>query len=257
VPAEVRTLNRCERLWVNNNRLAALPDEIGHMKSLRELMVQDNALAALPDTLMHLHSLETLWAGHNQLATLCMPRALGNFTALTDLRLHGNPVEDAELELLKLGPHHVQRLNARLLAALDGGALHAHALSLYAVPSRLLAVDTHPNLTHLSLADNRLQELPSSVRALRGLLTLDVSRNFLSALPPELAGMQLSTLQLRGNRFLSVPAVRRPSLCAVCISQMGCTSVQLRGPLSLRQQQPRARSPARGAPRSFTTSAAG
>jgi Leucine-rich repeat (LRR) protein len=53
-----------------NNRLTALPDEIGMLKRLRKLDLQGNQLASLPETLSGLRSLAELNLRNNALEAL-------------------------------------------------------------------------------------------------------------------------------------------------------------------------------------------
>lgn len=90
-------------LILTDNRLEALPDEIGQCTHLQKLMLAGNQLRELPDTLANCTRLELLRIAANQLPHL--PAWLLEMPRLTWLAFAGNPFSDAmEAEVLRQHP---------------------------------------------------------------------------------------------------------------------------------------------------------
>jgi len=87
LPPSVASL-RLRRLWLGNNKLAALPERIGLMTTLTELGCKLNSLTALPATLGNLIHLTVLDASRNKLSAL--PVELTNLTQLLVLSVDYN-----------------------------------------------------------------------------------------------------------------------------------------------------------------------
>ena len=80
-----------EWLILTDNRLEALPNSIGALKTLRKCMLTNNRLLALPDSLVQCRELELIRLADNQLSAL--PEAIGQLGALTTLHVNNNPDE--------------------------------------------------------------------------------------------------------------------------------------------------------------------
>ena len=79
----------------------------------------------------------------------------------------------------------------------DGGLCDAH----------LAAIGQLKQLKQLHLTNNRLRELPASLRHLTHLAHLDLRNNHLAALPRTLPRLKrLRVLDLRANRLIGLPA---------------------------------------------------
>ena len=76
-------------LILTDNRLEALPDDIGNCKQLQKLMLAGNCLTALPETLANCTNLELLRIAANQLTEL--PKWLLTMPRLSWLAYAGNP----------------------------------------------------------------------------------------------------------------------------------------------------------------------
>ncbi len=88
VPAEALPA-RLRWLILTDNRIQALPDELGRRPRLQKLMLAGNRLSALPDTLADAHHLELLRLSANRFERL--PPWLAQLPALTWLATSGNP----------------------------------------------------------------------------------------------------------------------------------------------------------------------
>lgn len=70
-----------QSLWLTDNNIDTLPEEIGLLNSLRNLYLEHNMLSGLPDTMQKLSNLMVVHAGHNSFRQLPiqftkMPRLL-------------------------------------------------------------------------------------------------------------------------------------------------------------------------------------
>lgn len=72
-----------QELWLKDNRLASLPEELGACTKLNRLWLDDNRLEALPESTTRLTALQELYAPHNRLRSL--PRGLAQMPALRKL----------------------------------------------------------------------------------------------------------------------------------------------------------------------------
>lgn len=77
-------------LILTDNRITALPEQIGHCARLQKLMLAGNRLTGLPDALANCRQLELLRLSANQLPGL--PRWLFDLPRLAWLALSGNPM---------------------------------------------------------------------------------------------------------------------------------------------------------------------
>ncbi|XP_050368574.1 phospholipase A I isoform X3 [Argentina anserina] len=114
-PVELTRLPLLEKLYLDNNKLALLPAEVGELRNLKVLRVDYNMLVSVPAVeLRQCVGLVELSLEHNKLV-----RPLLDFRAMAELRvlrLFGNPLEFLPeiLPLHKL--HHLSLANIRIVA---------------------------------------------------------------------------------------------------------------------------------------------
>ncbi|KAJ3339733.1 hypothetical protein HDU93_007849 [Gonapodya sp. JEL0774] len=88
IPQSIYNLRQLSRLYLSNNQIEVLPDELCQLPFLVELDVSNNFLYNLPDDIGQLARLEKLLASANKLDKL--PVSIGNMSSLTVLELRGN-----------------------------------------------------------------------------------------------------------------------------------------------------------------------
>lgn len=88
-----------EKLELRFNRLTALPDSIGDLKSLRHLGLSDNKLASLPESFSRLDKLETVWLAKNRLTAI--PDYVKGMKSLKEFMVNYNPIPAEQVKALK------------------------------------------------------------------------------------------------------------------------------------------------------------
>lgn len=211
---ELSLLPALTTLDLHDNKLQSLPPAVGALQELRQLRLSHNQLSVLPLELFSLPLLYSLTLQHNLLESL--PSELGQLQGLTELDVSSNRLRELPVAVGDL--HALTTLN-----------LQHNQLS--ALPDSLGRLS---NLRVLECSNNQLTDLPSSLvqlkaleqlfvrqnrlRVLSGLPTqslkeLYLADNQISALPSEqLCGLvQLSCLELRGNKITALPEEALPS----------------------------------------------
>ena len=80
-----RTRTGLRKLYLENNQLLSLPENIGELNKLEQLWVSGNQIALLPATVSSLKALTSLKAANNKLTTL--PRALADLSMFLCVRV--------------------------------------------------------------------------------------------------------------------------------------------------------------------------
>ena len=176
------------------------------------LIVANNKLCALPEELGGLRHLRMLDAGHNLIAIL--PRSFARLTTLTDyLYLHDNRLETlsdsvfedfAHLRYLNLSDNPLRRIPASLGALGKLEELRMENIGLEELPAFMANLSA---LDEFALRNNRLMSLPSSFETLRNLRHLDLRGNRFTRIPDVLRELRmLHKLDLRWNNLRAHPA---------------------------------------------------
>ena len=88
LPDDIGDLVNLTVLCVNNNHLKTLPHSIGRLIELTNLNLHGNQLTVLPSSIGKLINLTYLYLSNNRLTTL--PDSINNLSSLTHLSLHNN-----------------------------------------------------------------------------------------------------------------------------------------------------------------------
>lgn len=209
VPPEIGQLRALKKLILASNRLTKLPPEIGQLQSLIELEVDLNKLTELPPEIGQLSALTKLNLHSNELSAL--PPEIGQLSALTELFLHSNRLSALPPEIGKLTGLRQLYLSYNDLSTLppEIGSLASlkelilHENKLTTLPPEVGQLAT---LKELSLHDNQLNRLPPQFGQLTGLEVLSLHDNQLSSLPPEIVHLTaLTQLHLSNNQLNALP----------------------------------------------------
>lgn len=185
---DVETWVCAECVYLNGNRLHAVPEGLCHLPRLRKLYLGQNRIAALPEAIGAMGALEELKLDRNCLTTL--PASFGSLSHLKDLDLSTNTIT--------VLPPQINGLVGLMSLDLDGnrGVMF---------PPNLRGLRA---LERLSVASAGLSAVQSEIGHLVNLSFADFSKNSLSALPKEFGSLsRLVELVLPNNHFKVIPDV--------------------------------------------------
>lgn len=200
LPMGLRRLERLTILNLSKNKLSnENMDALGFVESLRELRLADNALGGMiHPSICNLRNLEILDLSNNAITAL--PDHLSTLGALRTIVIAGNrlvslPFETfASMSLYELDASR-NRLSGSLISKIDG---HFTSLKSLDVSNNALTSITEggplamPSLQYLSIAENRVEFLPS-LESCTVLNTLSAVGNKMASIPQSL--MFLESLQ--------------------------------------------------------------
>jgi hypothetical protein len=170
-------------LNLSNNRLTAVPSEIGSLLSLEELFLQYNHIMELPSSICQLKYLIELDVKNNCMTSV--PEDIGSLSSLAVLCLINN-----QLQCL---PHSIGQLNK-----LEELSIQSNLLST--LPDSICQLK---NLKFLYAAENKLKSLPEKFGKLSKLEELDLSGCQLVMLPESFSYCKsLVRVWLSNNRLV-------------------------------------------------------
>ncbi|ORX46577.1 L domain-like protein, partial [Anaeromyces robustus] len=88
IPTSFQNLTNLVRLYLNNNKIEVIPEEICQMTNLIDLDISNNNIYSLPEDIGNLVSLEKLIANNNKIESL--PDSIGKLSNLKSLELLKN-----------------------------------------------------------------------------------------------------------------------------------------------------------------------
>eukprot|EP00327_Prymnesium_parvum_P029966 CAMPEP_0195577568 /NCGR_PEP_ID=MMETSP0814-20130614/10660_1 /TAXON_ID=97485 /ORGANISM="Prymnesium parvum, Strain Texoma1" /LENGTH=326 /DNA_ID=CAMNT_0040713977 /DNA_START=16 /DNA_END=996 /DNA_ORIENTATION=- len=166
-----------------NNKLRKVPDELGTLASVEEVNIAGNKLMALSDAAFaKWKAVRILNLYDNNLVRI---GSLEPLTALMEIRLYGNNLEDAPA---------ISRM-----ADLEVFEMHKNRVA--AIPDDYFTKT--PNLKRLVLSNNLLKTLPSSILSCSSLKQLQVQDNKMTSIPSGAWPTSLETVFLQGNQELT------------------------------------------------------
>lgn len=214
LPPEVLQLRGLRLLLLNDNRLEALPDDLGRLTRLSELELNHNGFAVFPRAILELSTLNELELSGNRLSAL--PDDIDRLTGLTEIELIDNQLAELPPSLARLA--HLEELK------LDRNRLLALPPWVFRLPS----------LLELTVSGNLLTSLPAEIGDTRSLRELDVSRNRIARLPPEITRLRLASVQLWQDSLDRLPPAQLAWLLRTPTHDLSTFVVQLaearRGP---------------------------
>ncbi|KAK4620887.1 Leucine-rich repeat-containing protein 40 [Fulvia fulva] len=191
LPMGLRRLERLTVLNVAHNKLDnGAFDVISQIKTLKDLKLGNNNLSgSLPASVCELPALEVLDLQANRL--LSLPEALRDLVSLRVLNVSGNQLTALPMEALQQLP----------LTELDASS-NALIASLFP----LGGPSGHPTLQFLNVANNSLAALTFEEKLdMPRMVSLDVTNNHLTGLPPVSGWNSLFTLAVGDNKVTDLP----------------------------------------------------
>uniref|UniRef100_A0A3P8T0U7 Leucine-rich repeat protein SHOC-2 n=1 Tax=Amphiprion percula TaxID=161767 RepID=A0A3P8T0U7_AMPPE len=187
-------------LNLSSQRIKDVPKCVSRLTKLSVLLLNNNSISRLPAELLSLRQkLAELNLGNNDLEEV--PAVLGHLDALKKLYLFSNqitvvPPEVIGLEnlvVLNLNHNHIQRLPPEIkqhLSVLDN--------KLEEVP---VEIGHLASLSEINLTSNKLSQLPQQLYQCKELTKLYAARNKLTSLPEK----KLQVLDVAGNKLTMFP----------------------------------------------------
>lgn len=163
LPTEFAKLKALRVLWLEDNKLAALPHPLLELVELEQLRLSGNRITALPPQIKNMGALEVLAADTNLLAEV--PRELCELRCLRTLLLRGNPLEALPDEIGQLSRLEFLSINSTKLVELPEGVgrlpelrvLLANGCALANLPESLAQLT---KLERGNFCDNDIEKLP-------------------------------------------------------------------------------------------------
>ncbi len=139
-----------EDLDLSDNSITALPESFGNLENLQTLNLSDNYITYLPESFGNLEKLQTLNLNNNQITYL--PESFDNLGNLQTLNLNVNQITYL--------PEVISKLSLLTRLSLNGNELASIPDDFFLNLKDLFVLD---------LSNNRLRQLPSSIKSLPNL----------------------------------------------------------------------------------------
>ncbi|XP_022809943.1 uncharacterized protein LOC111346958 [Stylophora pistillata] len=214
IPENMGKLNNLTVLIVRRNQLSVFPTSLTQLKKLKELNIRDNKLTTIPDGIGEMVELEGLELSFNQLTVLSP--AIKQLKKLKWLDIsHNNltTIPDAIGEMVELGR---LVLSGNQLTVLSPAIKHLKNLKVLNISHNNLTtipdvIGEMVELEGLVLSYNQLTVLSPAIKHLKKLRELDMSYNNLTTIPDVIGEMvELERLVLSYNRLTELsPAIKQ------------------------------------------------
>lgn len=208
----IEIFTELESLYISNNQITHLPDEIGTLSKLTALIAGSNALTSLPDSIGNLTNLKTLYLDNNAISSL--PVSMGNLNKLTDLILTSNQLTSLPDTLFNAGNLinlNFLSLDFNKITILPDNFGNLSNLTFFNISNNGLTYlpDSFVNLSKLqdaTLNNNQIETLPATIGNLSNLKKLTVINNKLTGIPTSIGNLsKLQVLNINNNFIPAIP----------------------------------------------------
>jgi len=213
LPKEIGNCSELTSLDVSGNELTTLPEEISSCSALEELLCYKNQIKALPEALdgKHMPKLTTLNLFNNKLRKL--PNPLGTLSTLEEVNVAANKLMMVDaiamagwtnVKILNMYDNNLVRFGScEPLVSLTEVRLYGNNLEEMPVFSSV------PELEILEMHKNRVASVPDDYfKAMPQLKRLVLSNNQLTSLPESIGSCtELKQLQLQENKLTSLASL--------------------------------------------------
>ena len=209
LPSGIGELTSLELLVASDNELVSVPDDIGRLTKLRELNLSRNRLDELPASIRDLNSLSYLELDYNSFATI--PSEIYEMKKLYSLFMRKNKIRSAaspSMAKSKLGRIY---LDYNYITELSRELCSIVTLKEIFIDNNLItnispAIANLKELSILSLNWNYLTSIPAEIGENVNIGRLYLSNNQLTSIPPAIGHLvHATTLNLENNRLTSLP----------------------------------------------------
>ncbi|XP_026202870.1 leucine-rich repeat-containing protein 69 [Anabas testudineus] len=197
-------------LNLSSKKVREVPQCVSRLSNLSVLLLNNNCITALPVELLSLQQLEELNLGNNALKEV--PAVLGHLESLKKLYLYSNqitlvPPEVLDglqnLVVLNLNHNQIQRLPPEIKSLRKLRHLSVLDNKLEEVPDELGLLT---ELSEINLTSNQLSFLPKQLYQCKDLTKLHVARNKLTSLPEGIRALtKLQVVDVAGNKLSMFP----------------------------------------------------
>jgi Leucine-rich repeat (LRR) protein len=206
----VGNLTGLTHLSLQQNKICAVPWELGRLMRLRSLDISRNVLSELPPVLNAITSLKKLDCSNNQIITI--PMGISSLLFLEELIAHHNPLTALPISLYKMVKLQFIDVSHCQLSALPGslGRLsclkrlnlcHNPHISIFPTP-----IVECPVLENVDLSHCTLISIDPAIIRMQLLSQLNIGSNRLTKLPPELGKCRaLQALECDDNHLEDPP----------------------------------------------------
>ncbi|XP_069032589.1 leucine-rich repeat-containing protein 69 [Embiotoca jacksoni] len=186
--AVVRALyGRSTSLNLTTKKINDVPECISRLTNLSVLLLNNNFISDLPAELLSLRQLEELNLGNNALKEV--PAVLGHLESLKKLYLFSNQITVVPPEVIGGLPNLV--------------VLNLNHNQIQRLPPDIKRLE---KLQHLSVLDNKLEEVPVEIGYLTSLVEINLTYNNLTLLPQQLYQCkELTKLHAARNKLTTLP----------------------------------------------------
>ncbi|KAI6214290.1 hypothetical protein M3Y94_00250400 [Aphelenchoides besseyi] len=210
LPPEIGHLVNLRILGLSENNLSSLPDTISSLKRLETLDLRHNKLTErIPVVIFQMENLETLWLRYNKLTTIAPE--IGRLKKLKMIDLRENKISElpkeigdlTALSILLVSGNHLKKLPAEIGNLAQLTQLDLQHNELQSLPD---TVGNLTNLKRLAIRYNQLTALPSTLSNLVLLEEFIIESNKISVLPDGLlVALKPVTINLSRNLLTAFP----------------------------------------------------
>ncbi len=209
LPQEITSLINLRHLQLSNNLIDSFPLNTGNLTNLYHLDLANNKIINCPFEIGTLRNLRYLDLSNNQLENL--PAEIGNLKALEVLKLSNNKLEQLPESISMLTNLKVFEFSNNPLSNLPKEIGNLKELTILNITNTKLceippSIGNMSNLKELKLINNQFENLPSEVEKLSNLESLYISDTSLRTLPPEIGNLkELKSLILYTEQLSNLP----------------------------------------------------
>ncbi|XP_074660755.1 malignant fibrous histiocytoma-amplified sequence 1 homolog [Tubulanus polymorphus] len=203
IPPVVWKLQSLLYLDISRNKINALSPDVGNLYKLRRLNCQETNISTLPPEIVYCDDLEELLLWGNSIETL--PETMVEMTNLETLAINAQgftQLVDSYMEtLLQKGQIQSEHVPAVLFEIPKLKKLDLENTMINNIPS-----SANRTLRELYLNGNFFSEIPTAVLNMAALAVLEISDNYLKAIPHEIQlATGLKSLKMNNNQIEKLP----------------------------------------------------
>ncbi|KAE8736696.1 hypothetical protein FOCC_FOCC017849 [Frankliniella occidentalis] len=207
-----RGMEKLHLVFVANNRLERLPDELRFCPRLETMLASNNSIVSLNGVFSRARRLQLLELGYNKIRTLAEDDFL-EAENIEELHLGNNEIESLNSSLLRIRELNLLNLTHNRLTEFSLQEIHGlQRLKIVDLTYNRIArlsgrmenvVDSETRVEELRLEYNALVSLDGALGGIQGLERLNLSHNMLASISPDdLIGLdQLKALDVSFNQL--------------------------------------------------------